>query len=367
MSGRPKSSPKYRDAGKRRKGGVPFRHRHRKLLLTLLTIVCLLFGSVGAYAYYLNKQLSNFGKVEIDNEDKSPDDGRALNILLLGSDMAENSKGSSSIEADAALAEWPSGKYRSDTLMVVHIPADRSQVQLISIPRDTYTTLYDADGDPREKQKINSAFSFYGPAGAVATIEALTGLQIDHLAIIDWEGFKDITTAIGGVEVYIPETFRDTKQKITWEQGTQVLEGDLALAYVRTRHGLENGDFDRIARQQNFLRSVMNKMLSKGVLTNPVKLTNTLEALSGNMTLDTNWTPSDLRSLALSLRNVSSDNVSFMTVPVAGTKDVDGVGNVVTLNEAQAVELWQAVSADQLEAYLTKYPDELLPSEDQIH
>ncbi|WP_229051954.1 LCP family protein [Aeromicrobium sp. Leaf350] len=363
------SSRKYRDAGKRRMGGLPFHRRHRRLLLTLLTIVGLLLTSVGAYAYHLNKQLSNFGRVDIStvqSGEPDPDEGRALNVLLLGSDMAENNEGGSSIEEDAVLADWPAGKYRSDTLMLVHIPADRSGVQLISIPRDTYTTIYDEDGEATNKQKINAAFSQYGPAGAVATVQALTGITIDHLAIIDWEGFKDITTAVGGVEVTIPETFTDPQQGITWEAGTKVMEGDEALAYVRTRHGLQRGDFDRIARQQNFLRSVMNKLLSRGTLTNPIKLSNTLEALSNNMTLDSNWSPSSLRSLALSLRNVSSETVAFMTAPVATTEDVSGVGNVVILKESQSDELWQAVLSDQVGSYITAYPDEQLPGADEV-
>ncbi len=360
------SSQKYRDAGKRRLGGTPFHRRHRKVRLTLFTVVVVLLGSVGAYAYHLNSQLNNFGRVDISDvqsDAPDPDEGRALNVLLLGSDMAENDDGGSSIEEDATLADWPSGKYRSDTLMIVHIPADRSGVQLISIPRDTYTTIYDGDGEARNKQKINAAFSQYGPAGAVATVQALTGIHIDHLAVIDWEGFRDITTAVGGVEVYIPETFTDYQQGITWEAGTQVLEGEEALSYVRTRHGLLRGDFDRIARQQNFLRSVMNKLLSRGTLTNPIKLSNTLEALSNNMTLDSNWTPANLRALALSLRGVTSDSVAFMTAPVATTRDVSGVGNVVDLNEAQAAELWQAVANDQVGSYIEKYPDEQLPDQ----
>ena len=370
MAGGSRTPSRYRDAGKRRLGGQPFRRRHRKLLLTLLTVVALMLVSVGAYAYHLNKQLSNFGRVDIStvqSGEPDPDEGRALNVLLLGSDMAEGDEGGSSIEEDAVLAEWPSGKYRSDTLMIVHIPADRSAVQLVSIPRDTYTTIYDEDGEPRNKQKINAAFSQYGPAGAVATVQAMTGITIDHLAIIDWQGFRDITTAVGGVEVTIPETFRDPQQGITWEAGTQVLEGEEALSYVRTRHGLQRGDFDRIARQQNFLRSVMNKLLSRGTLTNPVKLSNTLGALSDNMTLDSNWSPSNLRALALSLRGVTSESVAFMTAPVATTEDVSGVGNVVILKETQSAELWQAIANDQVGAYVQAYPDDQLPGADEVN
>ena len=120
--------------------------------------------------------------------------------------------------------------------------------------------------------KINAAFAYGGPSLARQTVEQLTGIHIDHLAIIDWAGFKDLTTALGGIRVYIPETFYDDSQRITWEKGWHDFEGQEALAYVRTRHGLENGDFDRIERQQNFLRATMGKLLSGGTTRNPIKL-----------------------------------------------------------------------------------------------
>lgn len=369
MARRDALTRKYREAGKRRLGGLPFHRRHRRLLISLGTALALVLGVLGGYAYHLNSQLNNFGRVDITSvNDGEPDvdEGRALNILLLGSDAGEGSAGGSSVEEDAVAAKWPSGKYRSDTLMIVHIPQDRSAVQLISIPRDTYTEIYDEEGEEQGKQKINAAFSEYGPAGAVATVQNLTGLSIDHLAIIDWEGFKDLTSAVGGVEVFIPESFYDPSQKIQWEAGEQTLEGERALQYVRTRYGLLRGDFDRIARQQNFLRSVMNKMLSRGTLTNPVRLANTLEALSNNMTLDTGWSSGSLRSLALSLRGVSSDDVSFLTAPVATTEELEGVGDIVRLNEAQSEELWSAVTNDSVADYIAKYPEEQLPSEREV-
>lgn len=369
MARRDELTRKYREAGKRRLGGLPFHRRHRKLLISLGTVVALVLGTAGGYAYHLNSQLDNFGRVDItsvNNGASDPDEGRALNILLLGSDAGEGGAGGSSVEEDAVASEWPSGKYRSDTIMIVHITQDRSAVQLISIPRDTYTEIYDEKGARKGKQKINAAFSEYGPAGAVATIQELTGLSIDHLAIIDWEGFTDLTSAVGGVDVFIPESFYDPSQKIQWEAGEQTLEGERALQYVRTRYGLQRGDFDRIARQQNFLRSVMNKMLSRGTLTNPLRLANTLEALSNNMTLDTGWSSGSLRSLALSLRGVGSDDVAFLTAPVATTEDLAGVGNIVRLDEARSDELWDAVTSDTIGQYLAKYPEEQLASDREV-
>ena len=108
--------------------------------------------------------------------------------------------------------------------MIAHIPADRKSVQLVSIPRDTWVPIKDYPYTGGYG-KINAAFAYGGPKTAIDTVEKLTDIPIDHLAIIDWRGFKDLSTALGGVRVYIPETFYDDSQKITWEKGWHDLRG----------------------------------------------------------------------------------------------------------------------------------------------
>jgi len=363
----------YRHAGKRRAGGAPFHRRHRRLLVVLLSVVMVIGVAGTSYAYMLNAKFRNIDKVSTTSineaERPDPDKGDALNILLLGSDKGKKVEGkaaSTTLEEDAAAAQWPDGKYRSDTLMVVHISADRQHIYLVSIPRDTFTMLYDSTGSPTHREKINGAFSYYGPNGAISTVENLTDLRMRHIAIIDWEGFKDLSTAVGGVTVNIPNTFYDPKQDITWKAGKQELQGAEALAYVRTRYGLLRGDFDRIARQQNFLRALMKKVLARGTMTNPVRLNNTLEAITRNLTVDEEWEPGDMRGLALSLRGTSADDVTFLTMPVAGTSTDPTYGSVVDIDEAKAAELFAALRDDDVESYLEKYPDDVLADEDEI-
>lgn len=366
---------KYRDAGKRRADGDKFRRRHRKTFLTLVTlaVVCSVGITVtSAYAYMLNNKLGNIDKVEPKLKEKDrpdPDKGKALNILLIGSDKGKKIEGEAqdtSIAEDAQADEWPSGKYRSDTLMIVHITANRKYAFLMSIPRDTLTTIYNEEGEPQGQNKINAAFSDYGPSGTISTVEHLTDLRMKHMAIIDWEGFKDLSSAVGGVPVTIPKAFYDPKQKIQWEAGKQNLEGKKALAYVRTRYGLLRGDFDRIARQQNFLRALMGKMLAKGTMRNPVKLINTVGALTKNLTVDQSWTAGDMRGLALSLRGMQTEDVIFLTAPVAGTETIPVYGSVVRLDEAKSDEMYTAFRKDNLRAYLKKYPDDVLKPPDQV-
>lgn len=362
------ATPRYRGGGKRREGGTPFHKRYRKILIGLMSIV-LIVGLAGtSYAYLLNSKFKNIAKVGVSDKLKEkdrpdPDKGKALNILLLGSDKGKKlgtAQDNTTLAEDAKAAKWPNGKYRSDTLIIVHITADRKHVYLVSVPRDSFLTLYDADGKPTHKEKVNAAFSYYGPTGSISTVEHLTNLRMSHLAIIDWAGFKDMSKAVGGVPVYIPNTFYDPKQKKQWTKGNHLLKGNEALQYVRTRYGLINGDFDRIARQQNFLRALMKKMLSAGTMANPITLTETLTALTANLTVDAEWNAGDMRALALSMRGISSKNVTFMTIPVAGTSTDPTYGSVVNIDKAKSQELFTSLKDDTIGQYLKKYPDAAL-------
>ncbi|MDQ3484635.1 MAG: LCP family protein, partial [Actinomycetota bacterium] len=241
----------------------------------------------------------------------------------------------------------------------VHIPADRESVQLVSIPRDTWLPI---DGYPNDSKhaKINAAFAYGGPSLSLRTVEQLTGIAIDHVAIIDWVGFKDLTTALGGIRVYIPETFYDTSQKITWEKGWHEYEGQEALAYVRTRYGLDDGDFDRIKRQQNFMRATMSKLLSGSTTKNPFRLTKVVGVVTGYLTVDKTWDTDEIRSLALDMRNLKTEDVDFVTAPF-GRYDTSADGqSIIRLAPKKSQDLWAALQDDDIDEYLDKYPGEKL-------
>ena len=350
------------------------RHRHKKALIATVAVLALVVGSFGYYLWSLNSKLDNIDRFSTDQlhdaQRPDPNKGEAVNILLLGSDAGKKIAGenqNTTLADDIDSGEWPVGKYRSDTLMVVHISANRKHVYVVSIPRDSFVMIYDADGQPTHKDKINSAFSSYGPVGTLSTVEHLTDVRLDHVAIIDWAGFKDLSTAVGGVPVTIPETFYDSKQKITWEEGHYNLEGARALAYVRTRHGLLRGDFDRIDRQQNFLRSLLTKVIDAGTLTKPRKFSATLSAITDHLTVDGDWTNGDIRGLALSLRGTDADGVKFLTAPIAGTPTITTYGSIVQLAKTQTTELFSQLRNGRMETYLKMHPDELLGDEADIN
>jgi LCP family protein required for cell wall assembly len=347
----------YPGAGKRKLVKPRGFIRRHLILCSVIAVAALGATAAGGWMLYLNNMLGNVDKVglTVDEENRPPPThGEELNILLAG---ADNGPGPS-IAEDVAAGQWDPGSHRSDTIMILHVPADRDGAYLVSIPRDSYVKIYDEHGEYAYKDKINSAFSLYGPSGYLSTIEHLTGLRMDHLAIIDWKGFKDLSSALGGVEVYIPETFYDASQKVTWQQGTHELEGERALQYVRTRHGLNNGDFDRIARQQNFLRSMMGELLSQGTVTNPLKLTSAMRAITDNLTVDDNWSGSGMRDLALQLRNIRTDDVTFLTAPMAGYATTPDGASVVNLDDKQCQALWDSIADDDIDSYLKQYSGE---------
>ena len=344
--------------GRRRARRRRFVRRNVGLLIVAVLLLGVV-GSAGGYLWWANHQIDNIPRFAAGRpEDPAMDgkeSGQPLNILLLGADNGEDGAQGMSVEEDLADGKWTPFAHRSDTLMVVHIPADRKSVQLVSIPRDTWVRIKGYPSDD-EHAKINAAFAFGGPNVARATVEELTGLTIHHIAVIDWMGFKDLTTALDGVRVYIPKTFYDSSQRITWRKGWHTFKGQEALAYVRTRHGLTNGDFDRIARQQNFLRATMGKLLSSGTRHSIRKLTNTLQVVTNNLLVDDNWDTGEIRGLALSLRDISHDDVTFLTAPLGKYDEAPDGQSIVRLAPRKSERLFRAIGDDDVDRYLANNP-----------
>jgi LCP family protein required for cell wall assembly len=341
----------------RRKKHKGFVRRH-KFLIAIAVVLALVAGTAGGYYWWLNNQLSNIPRINVHitpgpNEQPSQAN-QTLNILLLGADNGRNTE---SVQQDLKDGTWTPFVHRSDTIMIAHIPADRKSVQIVSIPRDTWVPI---QGYPYDNghAKINAAFAYGGPELAIRTVENLTGIHIDHLAIIDWHGFKDLTTALGGVRVYIPHSFYDDSQRIEWKQGWHTFEGQEALAYVRTRHGLTNGDFDRIARQQNFMRATMGKLLSS--THNVITMTKVVNTITKYLTIDSTWTNDEIKNLALSLIGIHSKDVTFMTAPLGSYATTSDGQSIVKLAEPQTRQLFRAVRNDNIDQYLIKYPSDSL-------
>jgi LCP family protein required for cell wall assembly len=348
--------------------------RRHWVLTSLAVVLLLVVGTAGGYLYWARQQVAEIPTFALERPEDPvvqpsvDEEGREdLNVLLLGADHGAEGE---SVAEDLEDGEWTPGVHLSDTLILLHIPKDRKSASMMSIPRDSWVKIpgYEMNNG---RAKINAAFSEGGPSMAVQAVELLTKVPIDHVAIIDWKGFRDLTSALGGVRVYIPETVYDVKQDVTWEEGWVDLEGDLALKYVRTRYGLDGGDLDRIQRQQNFMRALMKELLSSSTTHNPLKFSKVLSSLAGYLTIDDDWDTDELIDLAWQMRNVRSNDVEFFTAPFGSfaTKPYPGLPegqSVVLLDKPQMRALVDAMMDDDTDRYLADYPDERLPDDTSI-
>lgn len=343
---------------------VAFWRGRRRWAAALLAVVLILGTATGGYTWSLTRKLNQISTIKapagFDSGRPSAESGKAMNLLLLGADNPDPSPDKPTVAELLRDGTWQAGAYRSDSIMLVHIPADRRRATIVSIPRDSYVTIVDDRGTRHELNKINAAFDRYGPFGTVRTVEALTGIRIQHLAIIDFEGFRDLTTALGGVDVYVPDPVYDPELKQNWPQGWNHIEGALALRYVRMRYGLAEGDFGRAARQQNFLRALLAKLTDDGTLGNPVRLQNTVEAAAPYLTVDDSWAISDMLDLGLGPHRVHTDKLNYVTLGLLRYATIDGVGSVNLLDEKKNRELWSALRSGQVGAYLKRYPEDAL-------
>lgn len=238
------------------------------------------------------------------------------NILLLGSDTRGE------LEDDIADIRGQ----RADTIMVANIPADRSSVQVMSIMRDNWVEI-----PGRGQAKINAALAYGGVPLLVETIEGLIGTRIDHVAIVDFEGFKDITDALGGVTVQNEVAFtRNGQSRTHFNQGQIILNGDDALDFVRERYAFPDGDYQRARNQQAYIKGVVQKVLSRDTLTSPGKVADLVDAVAPYMVTDDGFTSSTAAGIGFSLRNLRSDDIRFFTSPTNGT-GTSGDGQSIVL------------------------------------
>jgi LCP family protein required for cell wall assembly len=200
---------------------------------------------------------------------------------------------------------------------------------------------------PAAKGKINAAFAFGGPSLLIETVEAETGIRIDHYIEIGFAGFAGMVDALGGIEVCTKRDIDDPGSHLVLAAGVHTLNGVEALKYVRTRDFDGMGDLGRMQRQQQFMGAVLRKVTSTGVLLNPVKLINFFNAAIATIKTDSELNKSDLLTLAKQMKNLSSSNVRTLTIPLGNTNArVPGVGAVVTWDPELAPELFNRIRED---------------------
>jgi LCP family protein required for cell wall assembly len=268
-------------------------------------------------------------------------DGDPVTFLLVGSDTR------------AEIVPGGPPDARSDAIMIARFSADRQHAQVVSIPRDSWV-----DVPGHGMNKINAAYAFGGPTLLIQTVEQVTGVRIDHYAAIDFAGLVRVTDDLGGVDVVVPEA--TSNGPYTFNAGANHLDGDQARWYVGQRYDLPGGDFDRVKRQQNYLRAMFSKLFSQAVFTSPGKLDSTLLAVVDAVSIDDSLGNGDLLALAYSLRGLTPDGVQFFTAPVLGT-GTEGSASVVYLNTTTGARMWSHLNTDSLGQNADEFSDETLP------
>ncbi|WP_196247676.1 LCP family protein [Salinispora tropica] len=260
-----------------------------------------------------------------------------LNYLLVGTDRWR----SSSSTADR----------RSDTILIVHVPAGGREAFLMSIPRDLRVTIPAAHGFGGGEDKINAAYQHGGGGQSgtrllSATITQLTDIRFDGAAVVDFSGFRDVIDHLGGVRMCVDTEFRSIHTDRVFTPGCQEMDGGTALDFVRQRYDLPNGDYDRQTHQQQLLRAVLQRASETSIRNNPVRLDQVIRAVGSSLTVDTNGVP--LADLVLALRDLPTDALRGIQMPsypqtidqVSYVILQEGGGGLFTAVQHQRVPQW---------------------------
>jgi len=310
----------------------------KRALIVLVALFVFLFAIAAAFVGYLGYTVNdNVTHADMLPENRPPvtapdgtevaEKGTGTNFLVVGTDSRPGDVG------------------RSDVMVLVHIPDDGKQVNMIHFPRDLYVDI-----PGRGKNKINAAYAFGGEPLLVETMENLLKIRIHHVAKTNFDGFKNMTDAVGGVRVYAEEASNGTGGPAV-EKGWNDLNGEQALSFVRERYALSEGDISRGRRQLAFIKALMLKAISPATVTNPVKIAKFTDAATKNLVLDQDLSIGQLRDYAVSLRDIRGGDVVFSTAPFTGFGTSPEGASIDIVDEKAMAELGTALRTDTMEEY----------------
>ncbi len=291
----------------------------RRIKWTAITVVTVLVATtIGTY-FWADSKLNR--DVDLSKVIDRPAGGDGTNYLIVGSDSRE---GLTAAEKKKLHTGSAAGK-RTDSMMILHV--GDSGDTLISLPRDSNVTIPSYVGSTSGKTypntgrqtKLNAAYAEDGPTLLVRTVEYNMGLHIDHYVEIGFNGFADIVDAVGGVTLTIDKGFKDSYSGADFKAGKQTLNGEEALAFVRTRHAFAASDLQRTKNQQKFLSALAHQVATPGTLLNPFKLYPTLGAGLDSLSVDKDMSLWDLASMFWAMKGVSGGDGTSMNMPISGS------------------------------------------------
>jgi LCP family protein required for cell wall assembly len=349
---RPQAASRSRHTGTRRRpapaaaqqqlmarisAGRKARQRRALLMAAGAMSALVMFTSGGAWALtsYINGHLGRLNAGTAGTPSSGP-----LNIVVAGLDERAGLTPRQQAQLHVGAN---SGETDTDTLMVVHVPADHRYVRVVSLPRDSWVSI-----PGHGMNKINAALGIGGPSLMVQTIEQLTGLTINDYVEVNFLGFVKVIDALGGVNICLPFAVDDRYSGLHMSAGMHHVNGITALEFARDRHSFATSDLARIQDQQQLISSALSEGLKSGVLANPVRLESFLSATSAAIRVDEGF---NVVSLADELRGISPSDVTFTTVPLSNTNYQTPTGESAVLwNQSAAAALFNEMKTDQAPA-----------------
>ncbi|MDO5676131.1 MAG: LCP family protein [Propionibacteriaceae bacterium] len=325
----------------------PQRRKKRRGPLFVLFMVCILVLLIPVLllSFYAGRGFLAINSIERDSsltpteyegrpapaapKPDNPEGPAPINFVLMGSDARGSERG------------------RSDSLMVAHITGDRKHVYLISFPRDMWVEV-----PGRGKAKINAAYSWGGPALTVRTLENLLDVRMDHTVGIDFEGFINLTQAVGGVTVHNP--WASSSNGYSFKEGELTLQGEEALVYVRERYNLPNGDLDRAYRQRTVVKGIIRQLATPETLTNPARFNDVVGQVADTLAVDDQMTNSYITELGMSMRITGTDGVRMLQAPITGFATIQGQ-SVDVVDFGRIKMLSDSLKSDTMDFYFESY------------
>ncbi|MFJ4654704.1 LCP family protein [Nocardia sp. NPDC088792] len=307
-------------------------------------MIVLVLALAGYYIYLfasMSSKMASSGALS-----GAPTSSNGTNVLLMGLDTRNDQNGQqlpATILSQLHAGDGDQGGYNTNTLILIHIPSGGGKAQAFSIPRDDAVEVpgygmmkikeaygnakADAEQAARkqgvtDQHQLETVGREAGRKLELATVRNLTGVSIDHFAEISLSGFYDLANALNGVQVCLNQAVDDSDYSgAVFPAGTQKLDGAQALAFVRQRHGLPNGDLDRTHRQQAFLSSASHNVRGVGTILNPFKIANMTDAAKRDVVIDDRW---NALSMAWEMRSLTGGNTVFQTLPIEGFFTLNG-------------------------------------------
>lgn len=299
------------------------------LLLIVAWVAFMIFTPLHAW--------NSVTKVDTTPGGTRPADSKGYNYLLVGSDSREGL-------TKAQRKEYATGNAagrRTDSIILVHVPANGGKPALISLPRDSYVPI-----PGHGSNKINAAFAFGGPNLLVQTVEQVTDLHVDGYVEIGFAGFASVVNSVGGVNICVPFAMNDKKAGINLKKGCQLLDGKNALGYVRARYSDPRGDIGRAERQRQFLAAIMKKALTPSTVLIPTRYWSFSHASAQGLIVGEDTSMRDASRVLLAMRAVSNDKGLSLVVPLSSLNYQTSAGSSVKWDTARAKALFTLLRND---------------------